>query len=243
MSIGTASCTENREWRYGCRLRYLLRSGILNTSLRLCNGCRHTGSCLIGSGGSLRTAVRDIRGKIHHDALLVLSLASGDMQLALQVRVTPMILTRTRSRRSWLASCQKVPLRVICADEGSGWLWAIKRLQTPAKFLVGRKVQIGCRSTVIYLAIEGMRRSFRWDCVATVVRFLLHFGDVFVETRQSMILGFWGSCGFRTVLNSRHAKVWETRSRDMNCSVYLVRLFRLFGLGSSRRGILSHRFN
>jgi hypothetical protein len=156
MSIGTASCTENREWRYGCRLRYLLRSGILNTSLRLCNGRRHTGSCLIGSSGSLRTVIRDVRGKIYRDALLVFSLAGGDVQLSLQVRVTPMVLTRTGSRRSWLASCQKVPLRVICADKGCGWLWAIKRPQTPAKFLVGRKVQIGCRSTVIYLAIKGM---------------------------------------------------------------------------------------
>jgi hypothetical protein len=105
MSIGTASCTEDREWRYGRRLRYLLALRVLNTSLRLRNGRRGTGSCLIGSGGSLRTAIWDIRGKIYRDALLVFPLAGGDVQLLLQVRVTPMVLTRTGSRRSWLASC------------------------------------------------------------------------------------------------------------------------------------------
>jgi hypothetical protein len=240
MSIGTASCTEDREWRYGRRLRYLLALRTFNTMLRLCNGRWHTGSCLIGSGGSLRTAIWDIRGKIYRDTLLVLSLASGDVQLSLQVRVTPMILTRTRSGRTRFALCQKVPLRVIRADEGCGWLRAVERLHTPAELLVGRKVQIGCSGTIVYLATEGVRRVFRWDCAAVMVRFLLHFSNVFVETRQPMILGFWGSCGFRTVLNSRHAKIWEACPRDTTCGVSLVRLFRLFGFGSSHRGILSH---
>jgi hypothetical protein len=240
MSIGTTSCTENWEWRYGCRLWYLLALRTLKMLLRLCNRCWYTGSCLIGSGRSLRTAVRDIRGKIYRDTLLVLSLASGDVQLLLQVRVTPMILTRTGSGGTWLVSCQKVSLRVICMDEFCGRLWAVERLHTPAEFLVGRKVQIGCSGTTVYLATEGMRRVFRWDCAAAMVCFLLHFSDVFVETRQPMILGFWGSCGFRTVLNSRHTKVWEACSRDTSCGISLVWLFRLFGLGSSRRGIVSH---
>jgi hypothetical protein len=222
MSIGTASCTENREWRYGRRLRYLLALRVLNTSLRLRNGRRGTGSCLIGSGGSLRTAIWDIMGKIYSDALLVLSLASGDMQLLLQVRVAPMILTCTRSGRTRLLSCQKVPLRVIRADEGCGWLRAFKCLHTPAELIMGREVQIGSSGTIVHLATEGVRRFFRGARAAVMVRFLFHFSNVFLETREPMVLGIRGSCGFRTVLDSRYAKVWEAASRDTSSGVSLI---------------------
>jgi hypothetical protein len=79
MPIGATSCAKDREWRYGCRLWYLLALRTLNTLLRLCDRRRCTGSGLVGSGRSLRAGVWDIGGKIYRDTLLVFSLASGDM--------------------------------------------------------------------------------------------------------------------------------------------------------------------